>query len=111
MTFEVSKALGQQVLRHPDQPGRQLVEASWAGEQFADDEQVPTIAIGVGATAAGIRSVWLALLVGLGAWLAFSATTLLQHNAFEQKPRELTAINAGYQLALFLAMSLVLGLF
>ena len=69
------------------------------------------IAIGVGATAAGIRSVWLALLVGLGAWLAFSATTLLQHNAFEQKPRELTAINAGYQLALFLAMSLVLGLF
>lgn len=39
-----------------------------------------------------------------------SASTLVQHNAFEMKPAKLTIINTGYQLALFLAMSLVLGL-
>lgn len=61
-------------------------------------------------TAAGDDSVWLALLVGFAAWLAFSATTLLQHNAFELKPARLTVINAGYQLALFLTMSAVIGL-
>src|SRR5262245_46955490 len=55
-------------------------------------------------------SVWMALLVGFAAWLTFSATTLIQHNAFELKPAKLTAINTGYQLALFLAMSLVIGL-
>ncbi|MFV0495128.1 hypothetical protein [Mycobacterium sp.] len=31
--------------------------------------------------------------------------------AFEQKPLKLTTINTGYQLALFLAITLVLGLF
>ncbi len=61
-------------------------------------------------TAAGDNSVWLALLVGFAAWLAFSATTLLQHNAFELKPAKLTVINTGYQLALFLTMSAVIGL-
>ncbi|WP_454295298.1 DUF1761 domain-containing protein [Salana multivorans] len=60
--------------------------------------------------ATGKDSVWLALLVGLVAWLTLSATTLLQHNAFEQKPARLTMINSGYQLALFLAVSLVIGL-
>ncbi len=44
------------------------------------------------------------------AWLAFSATTLLQHNAFELKPPKLTLINSSYQLVLFLAMALVIGL-
>lgn len=56
-------------------------------------------------------SLWLALLVGLVTWLAFSATTLLTHNAFEQKPDKLTLINNGYQLALFLILALVIGLF
>lgn len=55
-------------------------------------------------------SVWLALSVGFGAWLTLSASTLLQHNAFEQKRAKLTVINTGYQLALFLAISLVIGL-
>jgi len=66
--------------------------------------------IGIAAAATGNHSVWMALLVGFAAWLTFSATTLLQHNAFELKPAKLTAINTGYQLALFLAMSLVIGL-
>jgi hypothetical protein len=54
-------------------------------------------------------SIWLAALVGLTAWLAFSATTLATHNAFEQKPQKLTLINNGYQLALFLIISIIIG--
>ena len=67
--------------------------------------------IGIAAAATGEDSVWMALLVGFAAWLTLSATTLLQHNGFELKPAKLTAINIGYQLALFLAISLVIGLF
>ncbi|MBB5079543.1 DUF1761 domain-containing protein [Nonomuraea endophytica] len=66
--------------------------------------------IGIASAATGDDSVGLALLVGLVAWLTFSATTLLQHNAFELKPPKLTLINSGYQLVLFLAMTLVIGL-
>ncbi|ADD45896.1 DUF1761 domain-containing protein [Stackebrandtia nassauensis] len=55
-------------------------------------------------------TVWPALLVSFGAWLTFSATTLLQHNAFELKPPKLTLVNCAYQLVLFLAMALVIGL-
>ncbi|WP_246227423.1 DUF1761 domain-containing protein [Mycolicibacterium helvum] len=69
------------------------------------------VAIAVTFAAAGHRSAWLALLVGATAWLAFSATTLLQHNAFELKPPRLTIINSAYQLTLFLAMALAIGLF
>lgn len=54
-------------------------------------------------------SVWLALLIGFVAWLAFSASTLATHNAFEQKPQKLTLINNGYQLALFLIISAIIG--
>lgn len=52
-----------------------------------------------------------ALLVGIVLWVAFSATTLLTHNSFEQKRSKLTWINIGYQLVLFLSMALVIGLF
>ena len=55
-------------------------------------------------------SVWLAMATGVMVWLAFSATTLLTHNMFEQKPLKLTAINSGYQLAMFVVMSLAIGL-
>ena len=68
------------------------------------------VGISIASEATGDDSVGLALLVGFAAWLAFSATTLLQHNAFELKPAKLTVINTGYQLVLFLAMSLVIGL-
>lgn len=56
------------------------------------------------------KSVWLALAVGLAAWLGFSLSTLAQHNGFEQKPARLTAINSAYQLVLFLGMSVAIGL-
>ncbi|MBM7789025.1 DUF1761 domain-containing protein [Tenggerimyces flavus] len=65
--------------------------------------------IGIASAATDNDSVWLALLVGLVAWVAFSASTLLQHNAFELKPPKLTVINSGYQLVLFLGMALVIG--
>jgi hypothetical protein len=68
------------------------------------------IGIAIASDASDNNSVWQALLVALIAWLTFSATTLLQHNAFELKPPKLTLINTSYQLVLFLAMSLPIGL-
>lgn len=64
----------------------------------------------IASAATGDHSARMALLVGFAAWLTLSATTLVQHNAFELKPAKLTVINIGYQFALFLAMSLVIGL-
>jgi hypothetical protein len=58
----------------------------------------------------GSDSIWLALAVGFTAWLGFSASTLAQHNGFEQKPAQLTVINSAYQFVLFLGMGLVIGL-
>jgi hypothetical protein len=56
-------------------------------------------------------SIWAAVLIGFIAWLAFSATTLVTHNAFEQKRQKLTAINNGYQLVLFVGVAAIIGLF
>ncbi|MFB6720808.1 DUF1761 domain-containing protein [Kribbella sp. NPDC056345] len=67
------------------------------------------VGIGIASEATGDDSVWPALLVGLLASLTFSATTLLQHNAFELKAPKLTFLNISYQLVLFLAMALVIG--
>jgi hypothetical protein len=69
------------------------------------------LAVGIAATSAALDndSLWLALLVGFVAWLTFSASTLLQHNAFELKPPKLTLLNSSYQLVLFLGMALVIG--
>jgi CBS domain containing-hemolysin-like protein len=66
-------------------------------------------AIFIVATHSGNSSVWLALATSVVIWLAFSATTLLTHNMFEQKPLKLTAINNGYQLAMFVVMALIIG--
>lgn len=68
------------------------------------------VGIEVASMATGNGSLWLALLVGFGAWLTFSASTLLQHNAFELKPARLTVLNSAYQLVLFLGMALTIGL-
>lgn len=56
-------------------------------------------------------SVWNAILIGFTAWLAFSATTLATHNAFEQKSQKLTTINDGYQFVLFVMTAAIVGLF
>lgn len=54
-------------------------------------------------------SLWLAIVVGLAAWIGFSLSTLAQHNGFEQKPGRLTVINGAYQGALFLGMAIPIG--
>lgn len=80
---------------------------------FANIVTVIALAVAISISSAFFQnnSVWLALLVGLVTWLAFSATTLATHNAFEQKPQKLTLINNGYQLVLFLATSAIIGWF
>ncbi|MBA3971437.1 MAG: DUF1761 domain-containing protein [Bacteroidetes bacterium] len=72
---------------------------------------VLVVVIGISKRIFENNSIWLSLLVGFILWLAFSATTLVTHNAFEQKPTKLTWINNGYQLVLFLSMALVIGVF
>lgn len=67
-------------------------------------------AIDIAYRATGTDGVWVALAVGAAAWLGLSMTTLWQHNAFELKPARLTILNCAYQLALFLAISLGIGL-
>ncbi|HSX35505.1 MAG TPA: DUF1761 domain-containing protein [Patescibacteria group bacterium] len=47
----------------------------------------------------------------LWVWLGISATTLVIHNSFEQKPWKLTAMNAANRLVSLLAMGFVIGLF
>lgn len=42
--------------------------------------------------------------------LGISATTLVTHDAFEQRRRKLTAINVGNQLVTLLTMGLIIGL-
>lgn len=71
-----------------------------------------TLAVAISLTNAFFNSdsLWLALAVGLVAWIGFSAATLAQHNGFELKPTKLTIINASYQLVLYLGMALAIGL-
>lgn len=68
------------------------------------------IGIAIASEAFDDDSVGPALLVGFIAWATLSATTLLQHNAFELKRPMLTVLNSAYQLVLFLGMALVIGL-
>ncbi len=42
-------------------------------------------------------------------WLGFQLSAFLTHDSFEQRPLQLTAINAGNQLLTLFAMALVLG--
>lgn len=69
-----------------------------------------TAACDVTSTALGHNSIWLNVGVGLVTGLGFSLSTLLQHNAFEQKPTRLTVINSAYQLVLFGGMAMTIGL-
>lgn len=68
------------------------------------------LAITIAWEAFDTRSPTLAVLVAVAAWLAFSASTLLQHNAFELKPAALTVINVAYQFTVYLGMSGAIGL-
>ncbi len=43
-------------------------------------------------------------------WLGFIVTSHITHDAFEQKPFNLTVISLGHHLVEFMAMALVIGL-
>ncbi|WP_294210303.1 DUF1761 domain-containing protein [uncultured Chryseobacterium sp.] len=66
--------------------------------------------IGISRTHYHGNTVQACLTAGFITWVAFSAATLVQHNAFEQKPSDLTLINTLYQLALYMIMAMVIGL-
>lgn len=51
-----------------------------------------------------------ALTTGFWLWLGLSATTIVVHDAFEQRDMQLTAINIGNQLTTLMAMGLIIGL-
>ncbi len=50
-----------------------------------------------------------ALITAFWMWLGFSATTIVTHNAFEQKPPKLTVLAVGNQLVTLLVMGLIIG--
>jgi len=66
--------------------------------------------VGISKTYYHGNTVQACLTAGFITWVAFSAATLVQHNAFEQKPSELTLINTLYQLALYMIMAIVIGI-
>lgn len=42
-------------------------------------------------------------------WLGISATTLVAHDAFENRSKKLLAINVGNRLATYMVMALIIG--
>ncbi len=42
-------------------------------------------------------------------WLGISATTIVAHDAFENRSKKLLAINVGNRLATYLVMALIIG--
>lgn len=43
-------------------------------------------------------------------WLGFTAARIITHDAFEVRPKELTAITVSHELVTFLVMGLIIGL-
>ncbi len=50
-----------------------------------------------------------ALATSFWVWLGFSATTIVTHNAFEQRRKKLTLLTLGNQLATLLVMGFIIG--
>ena len=42
-------------------------------------------------------------------WLGISATTIIVHDAFEQRPSQLTLMNIGNQFATLMVMGIIIG--
>jgi hypothetical protein len=51
-----------------------------------------------------------ALTTAFWAWLGFTAARFITHDAFEQRPMKLTAMNVAHELVTLLLMGLVIGL-
>ncbi len=56
----------------------------------------------------GVETIQESLVAGLWLWLGFVATTMLMTDMYSDKPRKLTAINAGYHLAGILAAASII---
>jgi Protein of unknown function (DUF1761) len=52
-----------------------------------------------------------ALTTSFWAWLGFVAARIITHDAFEQRPTELTVMNVGHEFVTFMIMGLIIGLF
>lgn len=50
------------------------------------------------------------LTAALWLWFGFTAARMVTHDAFENRPRELTFMNASHELVTFLVMGLIIGL-
>lgn len=44
------------------------------------------------------------------AWLGFTAARIITHDAFENRPKLLTLMNAGHEFVTFMVMGLIIGL-
>lgn len=51
-----------------------------------------------------------ALTTAFWVWLGFVAARVITHDAFEQRPMELTAMNVMHEFVTFMVMGLVIGL-
>lgn len=51
-----------------------------------------------------------ALVTGLFLWAGFTAARVITHDAFEGRPRGLTALTVSHELVTVLVMSLIIGL-
>jgi len=52
-----------------------------------------------------------ALMTAFWLWLGFTAARMITHDAFEQRPKELTVMNIVHELVTLLVMGAVIGLF
>jgi hypothetical protein len=50
-----------------------------------------------------------AILTAFFLWLGFTATRLLVHDLFENRPSKLTVLNAAHELATLVVMAVVIG--
>lgn len=51
-----------------------------------------------------------ALVTAFWAWLGFTAARIIAHDAFENRPRQLTLLTVSHELVTFMVMALVIGL-
>ena len=51
-----------------------------------------------------------ALITGVLLWAGFTAARVVSHDAFDKRPRGLTALTLAYELVSVLVMSLIIGL-
>lgn len=69
------------------------------------------VAVDIAAEAVAGPYLVTAILVGVLAWLGFTAARCAVEYLFEQRPLRLFVIDMGHQLAVVLVMSVIIGLF